>query len=135
MRGWKGHAVTLPDRPRRDDTAASVVHRVSDRCSYCGCRLIAPERAAAWQWGAVRTVDHVTPKSRGGANSLDNMLPACARCNNRKGAMTLPEYRRHMQRFTGCSMFYIDRHPEIMSMLRESQVQYASPLYLGRRPR
>ena len=33
--------------------------------------------------------DHVTPKSQGGADSLDNLVGSCATCNQRKGDRTL----------------------------------------------
>ncbi len=31
------------------------------------------------------TKDHILPKSKGGADSLDNMQPMCIICNNKKG--------------------------------------------------
>lgn len=45
-------------------------------CFYCG------EPAT--------TRDHVQPRSHGGSNSLDNLVPACARCNSLKGSHRLP---------------------------------------------
>ena len=36
------------------------------------------------------TLDHVVPRSRGGASSWENLVAACRRCNNRKGDR-LPE--------------------------------------------
>jgi len=32
------------------------------------------------------TVDHITPKSRGGAHSWENVTLSCSKCNQRKGA-------------------------------------------------
>jgi 5-methylcytosine-specific restriction endonuclease McrA len=36
------------------------------------------------------TLDHVLPRSRGGASTWENLVAACRRCNNRKGDR-LPE--------------------------------------------
>lgn len=44
-------------------------------CQYCGNRFEDREL----------TLDHVTPVSRGGGNSWDNLVTCCFRCNNRKG--------------------------------------------------
>lgn len=48
------------------------------RCYYCG---IKPMRL---------TKDHIIPLSRGGAHSMDNIVPACQPCNSRKGARQAP---------------------------------------------
>lgn len=42
------------------------------RCAYCGVR---PRRL---------TQDHITPVAKGGAHTLQNVVPACALCNSRK---------------------------------------------------
>lgn len=31
------------------------------------------------------TIDHVLPKSKGGTNDLENLVPCCNRCNTKKG--------------------------------------------------
>ena len=41
-------------------------------------------------------VDHRTPLSRGGANSIDNILPACRKCNTEKGQLTEAEFRARL---------------------------------------
>jgi 5-methylcytosine-specific restriction endonuclease McrA len=51
------------------------------RCAYCGreTRLL--------------TVDHRIPLSRGGSNSIENILPSCHVCNARKRTRTEEEFR------------------------------------------
>lgn len=48
------------------------------QCQYCGIRL---------DWGSV-TIDHVTPKARGGTTSWKNCVAACKKCNIKKGCKT-----------------------------------------------
>lgn len=49
------------------------------RCAYCG--------------GDGRlTIDHVVPLSRGGSDSIDNLVPACGSCNSSKHDRTLLEF-------------------------------------------
>lgn len=43
-------------------------------CAYCG----AGETALQWE--------HIIPRSKGGPDLIDNMVLACAACNNEKGA-------------------------------------------------
>lgn len=52
-------------------------------CYLCG-ELIMSQREFS--------LDHVVPKSRGGATLPDNLLPAHKRCNELKGNMYLAEY-------------------------------------------
>jgi len=58
---------------------AGVLVRDRRACGYCG--------------GAASTIDHVLPRSRGGANEWTNTVAACGRCNNRKGDRTPTEAR------------------------------------------
>jgi len=58
---------------------AGVLVRAGRRCAYCG--------------GAATTIDHVLPRSRGGADSWLNTVAACGRCNQRKGDRTPAEAR------------------------------------------
>ncbi len=53
----------------------NVFERDEYTCQYCGRRF---ERSQF-------TLDHVTPRSRGGITSWENVLLACAQCNTRKG--------------------------------------------------
>jgi 5-methylcytosine-specific restriction endonuclease McrA len=58
---------------------AGVLARDRHVCGYCG--------------GAASTIDHVLPRSRGGANDWANTVAACGRCNNRKRDRTPAEAR------------------------------------------
>jgi 5-methylcytosine-specific restriction endonuclease McrA len=53
------------------------------RCAYCA-RI------------AVLHADHRIPLARGGSNAIQNILPACARCNLRKGRLTEAEFRARL---------------------------------------
>lgn len=57
-----------------------LVERYGGRCAYCGEQ---PERLH---------IEHRVPISRGGANSAENIVPACEPCNSSKGAKTDIEY-------------------------------------------
>lgn len=35
---------------------------------------------------------------KGGANALDNMLPACRSCNHYKGSLTVEQFRKSVER-------------------------------------
>jgi 5-methylcytosine-specific restriction endonuclease McrA len=56
-----------------------VLARDGRRCAYCG--------------GPATTIDHVVPRSRGGANTWLNTVAACVGCNQRKGDRTPSEAR------------------------------------------
>ena len=60
------------DTHRRKITRRAVFARDDWTCQYCGAR-------------SNLTVDHVVPRSRGGASSWENIVASCAPCNRRKG--------------------------------------------------
>lgn len=64
--------VRVPRFGTRRITRRALFARDGWRCQYCGdtARL---------------TVDHIVPRSRGGASGWENMVTACAPCNLRKG--------------------------------------------------
>ena len=65
--------VSVPrDAHRRKITRRAVFARDSWTCQYCGSRTSL-------------TVDHVIPRSKGGASSWENIVASCAPCNRRKG--------------------------------------------------
>jgi hypothetical protein len=65
-------------------------------CFYCGGELL-PEWA---------TLDHVEPRSRGGPDEEWNVLLACRRCNNRKGARSIESCVCQLKRGAGLFAFH-----------------------------
>lgn len=61
----------------------SLLEAFGNRCAYC---LTA---------GPLQ-VEHKIPVSRGGSNTIDNIVPACARCNARKHVLTDDEFRARL---------------------------------------
>jgi 5-methylcytosine-specific restriction endonuclease McrA len=65
--------VRVPREARqRKITRRAVFARDGWSCQYCGS-------------GSNLTVDHVVPRSKGGASTWDNIVASCAPCNRRKG--------------------------------------------------
>lgn len=60
-----------------------LVQRYDRRCGYCGLR-------------SVLQPDHRIPLGRGGSNAIENIIPACAPCNQRKGLLTEADFRERI---------------------------------------
>lgn len=59
----------------------NVYQRDRYTCQYCGEKMIKSEL----------TLDHITPKSRGGTNSWNNVVASCRKCNSKKKDKLLSE--------------------------------------------
>ena len=66
---------------RRSLSRKNILLRDHSTCQYCG-RQHTP---------AELTLDHVLPRSRSGADSWENLVACCLRCNNVKGDRTPQE--------------------------------------------
>jgi 5-methylcytosine-specific restriction endonuclease McrA len=77
--------VPVPRRLPLPLSRRTVMARDLYTCQYCGAQ---PGKSDL-------TVDHVVPRSRGGATMWENVVTACAPCNRRKGDR-LPEEARMM---------------------------------------
>lgn len=55
---------------------------IGKACAYCATAVA----------NADLQPDHVLPLSRGGGNSITNIVPCCAPCNREKGSLTLSEW-------------------------------------------
>ncbi len=69
--------VRVPRNGARKISRRAVFARAGYRCQYCGA-------------SSHLTLDHVTPRSRGGRSSWENVVTCCSPCNLRKGSR-LPE--------------------------------------------
>jgi 5-methylcytosine-specific restriction endonuclease McrA len=73
------HYVRVPRAVQRKISRRALFARDGWRCVYCGTgngRL---------------TLDHVVPRSKGGASIWENVVTACAPCNHRKGDRMLED--------------------------------------------
>ncbi len=80
------------------------------RCYYCGHRLSRKNK----------TIDHVIPLSKGGADKKHNQVLACRTCNEEKGCLLPDEfrailaYRLALQRGKrATSVFYVPFYGEL----------------------
>lgn len=76
--------VHVPRRVHVTPSRKAVFLRDGHTCQYCG--------------KPAENVDHVMPRSRGGAHSWDNVVAACRRCNARKENRLPPEVGLHLHR-------------------------------------
>jgi 5-methylcytosine-specific restriction endonuclease McrA len=74
------------DIHRRRITRKAVLARDSWTCQYCGSARPG------------LTVDHVIPRSRGGASVWENIVASCGPCNRRKGNRLPREVSMHPRR-------------------------------------
>lgn len=64
----------------------TVANKFDWHCAYCGVELSEE----------TLVIDHVTPKSSGGTNNIQNLLPACRSCNSIKGTKTVEQFRLYI---------------------------------------
>ena len=65
------------------------MHRRSHLCTKSAIK--ARDKMCAYCGGKAETVDHIVPRSRGGALTWENAVAACVRCNHRKADRTPAE--------------------------------------------
>ena len=56
-----------------------LLHGEASRCAYCGATSDLQD-------------EHIIPISRGGPDSMDNIVRACRKCNQQKGGKTPSEF-------------------------------------------
>jgi 5-methylcytosine-specific restriction endonuclease McrA len=69
--------VRVPYRRSVPVTRKAVFGRDGHQCQYCG--------------GPAESLDHVTPRSKGGDHTWENVVACCRSCNVRKGDRSLTE--------------------------------------------
>lgn len=80
-------------------------------CQYCGRK---PDRVEL-------TIDHVTPRSRGGKSIWENVVLACTRCNTTKGDKTIVE--------ASMSLIRNPKKPHWLLCIRKNVFDNGSPMW------
>lgn len=110
---------------------AAVWEKTGGRCWYCG------KQTRRVDWADVMnqrnkdgtkksdndhwfTIEHVIPLSLGGTNNIDNLLPACRKCNCTKNKKTIGEYREYVSRMRVGAPAFTD---EQIEYLRENGIE------------
>ena len=79
-----------------EELKASIFQKTGGYCYHCGKKL-------SWNnYGLLNTkgcweIDHSLPKSKGGTDHLNNMVPSCIPCNRNKGDLTTRQYKRQFE--------------------------------------
>ncbi|PZS03910.1 MAG: HNH endonuclease [Candidatus Chloroheliales bacterium] len=84
--------------PRAKLSRREIFIRDEYTCQYCGLRT------------RDLTLDHVVPKSKGGAHTWENLVSACRSCNHRKGGKSVAESNMrlaHEPRAPRTNMYYM----------------------------
>lgn len=76
-----------------DDILTRIFDKKDGHCNYCVKKLAwrnygNPDGRGGWE------VDHSIPRSKGGTNHLNNLVPSCINCNRSKGNLTGRQYKR-----------------------------------------
>ena len=72
------HYVHVPYVRSKSPSKRNIYRRDDNTCQYCGCHLNSKNAS----------IDHVTPRSRGGIHTWNNVVAACKPCNRKKGSRT-----------------------------------------------
>jgi 5-methylcytosine-specific restriction endonuclease McrA len=107
--------VPIPRRLPLPLSRRTVLARDLYTCQYCGAQ---PGRAEL-------TVDHILPRSRGGATTWENVVAACGGCNRRKGNRTPDEAQMRLLSTPSRPRFVA------VVMLTESHAHEVWQKYLG----
>lgn len=81
-----------PEKGSLDEFRPGVYNR-DKSCVYCG--------------GEPEHLDHITPRSKGGEDALNNLVAACARCNQSKHDSDMLTWYRHQPFFKATRLAYI----------------------------
>lgn len=75
------------------DNRTQIWHRSSGHCWYCGKYFD--------YFDKTYTIDHITAISKGGLDTLDNLVIACKTCNCKKHDKSIEEFRIMYQKING----------------------------------
>jgi 5-methylcytosine-specific restriction endonuclease McrA len=80
-------------------TRKNILKRDGGRCQYCGGKE------------GMMTVDHIVPKIYGGKDTWENLVCACADCNNKKG--------HHLPEQVGLTLIRKPRKPNNITFIQQ----------------
>ena len=95
----------------------NILLRDRNVCQYCGAALPAGEL----------TLDHVIPRSRGGASTWENLVACCHPCNRRKGNQYVQEAGMKLMREPRAFNLHTSRH--IMRLIGHSDAKWRKYLF------
>jgi len=95
----------------------NILLRDRNTCQYCGTILASGEL----------TLDHVVPRSRGGASSWENLVACCHGCNRRKGNQLSHEAGMKLLREPRAFNLHTSRH--IMRLIGHSDAKWRKYLF------
>jgi 5-methylcytosine-specific restriction endonuclease McrA len=95
----------------------NILLRDRNTCQYCGKILAAGEL----------TLDHVIPRSRGGASTWENLVACCHTCNRKKGNQLPHETGMKLLREPRAFNLHTSRH--IMRMMGRSDSKWQKYLF------
>ena len=95
----------------------NILLRDRNTCQYCGKILAAGEL----------TLDHVVPRSRGGASTWENLVACCHSCNRKKGNLLPPEANMRLTREPRAFNLHTSRH--IMRLMGRSDSKWQKYLF------
>jgi 5-methylcytosine-specific restriction endonuclease McrA len=102
---------------RKSLSRKNILLRDHNTCQYCG-HVFPPLEL---------TLDHVTPRSRGGDSSWDNLVACCRRCNNRKGDRTPEESGMHLLKKPQSFSIHVNR--QIIRYMGRADAQWRKYLF------
>jgi 5-methylcytosine-specific restriction endonuclease McrA len=95
----------------------NILLRDRNTCQYCGELLSSSEL----------TLDHVVPRSRGGASSWENLVACCHPCNRSKGNQMPAEAGMKLMREPHAFNLHTSRH--IMRLMGRSDDRWRKYLF------
>lgn len=104
----------MPNVPiSKSVTRRTVWAKTDGKCWYCGIQTN--------PWGDF-CIDHLQPLSLRGSDELENLVPCCSSCNNRKKNRAVEQFRAFMVRQGGAYF-----SPEQVAYLQEKGVALPTP--------
>jgi 5-methylcytosine-specific restriction endonuclease McrA len=104
-------------RQARSLSRKNILMRDRYMCQYCLATMPSSEL----------TLDHVTPRSRSGETTWENLVACCHTCNNRKGNRTPEEAGMKLARAPRPFSLHTNRH--LLRLLAKSDMQWRKYLF------